>query len=65
ADQQGSPAHEIAVRLMELGASVSYHDPHAPGCSGRPLSVVALSYGRTVSVSPWWCTSAGRRSGPR
>ncbi|GGW83769.1 UDP-N-acetyl-D-glucosamine dehydrogenase [Streptomyces malachitofuscus] len=28
ADQQGSPAQEIAVRLMELGASVSYHDPH-------------------------------------
>lgn len=30
ADQQGSPAHEIALRLMELGASVSYHDPHVP-----------------------------------
>ncbi|MDT0398469.1 MULTISPECIES: nucleotide sugar dehydrogenase [Streptomyces] len=30
ADQQGSPAQEIAVRLMELGASVSYHDPHVP-----------------------------------
>ncbi|MFK4109569.1 nucleotide sugar dehydrogenase [Streptomyces sp. NPDC002176] len=30
ADQQGTPAHEIAVRLMELGASVSYHDPHIP-----------------------------------
>lgn len=30
ADQQGSPAQEIAVRLMELGASVSYHDPHIP-----------------------------------
>ncbi|AZM60498.1 MULTISPECIES: nucleotide sugar dehydrogenase [unclassified Streptomyces] len=30
ADQQGSPAREIAVRLMELGASVSYHDPHVP-----------------------------------
>ncbi|MFF9374156.1 nucleotide sugar dehydrogenase [Streptomyces griseoluteus] len=30
ADQQGAPAHEIAVRLMELGASVSYHDPHIP-----------------------------------
>ncbi|QKW02134.1 nucleotide sugar dehydrogenase [Streptomyces sp. NA02536] len=28
ADQQGAPAQEIAVRLMELGASVSYHDPH-------------------------------------
>ncbi|MFJ9540375.1 nucleotide sugar dehydrogenase [Streptomyces sp. NPDC101225] len=30
ADQQGTPAQEIAVRLMELGASVSYHDPHVP-----------------------------------
>ncbi|MFD7700573.1 nucleotide sugar dehydrogenase [Streptomyces caelestis] len=30
ADRQGSPAQEIAVRLMELGASVSYHDPYVP-----------------------------------
>ncbi|QNP70705.1 nucleotide sugar dehydrogenase [Streptomyces roseirectus] len=30
ADQQNTPAREIAVRLMELGASVSYHDPHVP-----------------------------------
>ena len=30
ADQQGTPAREIATRLMELGASVSYHDPHVP-----------------------------------
>ncbi|MFJ9045455.1 nucleotide sugar dehydrogenase [Streptomyces sp. NPDC102347] len=30
ADLQGSPAQEIAVRLMELGASISYHDPHVP-----------------------------------
>ncbi|AZP19856.1 nucleotide sugar dehydrogenase [Streptomyces aquilus] len=30
ADQQATPAREIAVRLMELGASVSYHDPHVP-----------------------------------
>ncbi|MEU6770942.1 nucleotide sugar dehydrogenase [Streptomyces sp. NPDC046759] len=27
ADQQGTPAQEIAIRLMELGASLSYHDP--------------------------------------
>jgi UDP-N-acetyl-D-glucosamine dehydrogenase len=33
ADQQGTPAHEIAVRLMELGASVSYHDPHVASWS--------------------------------
>ncbi|PBC61712.1 UDP-N-acetyl-D-glucosamine dehydrogenase [Streptomyces sp. Tue6028] len=38
-DQQGSPAHEIAVRLMELGASVSYHDPYVPAWSvlDRPV----------------------------
>jgi UDP-N-acetyl-D-glucosamine dehydrogenase len=30
ADQQSTPAQEIATRLMELGASVSYHDPHIP-----------------------------------
>ncbi|MFI9175675.1 nucleotide sugar dehydrogenase [Streptomyces lincolnensis] len=30
ADQQATPAQEIAVRLMQLGASVSYHDPHIP-----------------------------------
>ncbi|NBM19188.1 nucleotide sugar dehydrogenase, partial [Streptomyces sp. GC420] len=30
ADLEGSPAHEIAVRLMELGAHLSYHDPHVP-----------------------------------
>ncbi|MEU5215608.1 nucleotide sugar dehydrogenase [Streptomyces sp. NPDC020807] len=29
-DRQGSPADEIARRLMDLGAAVSYHDPHAP-----------------------------------
>ncbi|UIX31382.1 nucleotide sugar dehydrogenase [Streptomyces sp. GQFP] len=39
ADQQGSPAQEIAIRLMELGASVSYHDPHVPSWSvlNRPV----------------------------
>jgi nucleotide sugar dehydrogenase len=30
ADQQGTPAREIALRLMELGASVRYHDPYVP-----------------------------------
>ncbi|KAB1146012.1 nucleotide sugar dehydrogenase [Streptomyces luteolifulvus] len=39
ADQQAAPAHEIAMRLMELGASVSYHDPHIPSWSvlDRPV----------------------------
>ncbi|MGW0819752.1 nucleotide sugar dehydrogenase [Streptomyces sp. NPDC002845] len=38
-DQQGTPAHEIALRLMELGAAVSYHDPHVPAWSvlDRPV----------------------------
>jgi UDP-N-acetyl-D-mannosaminuronate dehydrogenase len=30
ADLQGSPATEIARRLTDLGASVSYHDPYVP-----------------------------------
>ncbi|POX55474.1 nucleotide sugar dehydrogenase [Streptomyces sp. Ru71] len=30
ADQQGTPAEEIATALMKLGAAVSYHDPLVP-----------------------------------
>ncbi|MFM9369385.1 nucleotide sugar dehydrogenase [Streptomyces sp. Da 82-17] len=30
AGRQGSPANEIATRLMELGAAISYHDPYVP-----------------------------------
>jgi UDP-N-acetyl-D-glucosamine dehydrogenase len=30
ADQESSPATEIARRLMDLGAAVSYHDPYVP-----------------------------------
>ncbi|MEV6394141.1 nucleotide sugar dehydrogenase [Streptomyces sp. NPDC051907] len=30
ADLEGSPAAEIARRLMDLGAAVSYHDPYIP-----------------------------------
>ncbi|MEU6912020.1 nucleotide sugar dehydrogenase [Streptomyces olindensis] len=39
ADLEGTPAQEIALRLMELGASVSYHDPHVPAWSvlDRPV----------------------------
>ncbi|RLU83999.1 UDP-N-acetyl-D-glucosamine dehydrogenase [Streptomyces griseocarneus] len=29
-DQEGAPAREIASRLMELGAQLSYHDPYVP-----------------------------------
>ncbi|MFF4586837.1 nucleotide sugar dehydrogenase [Streptomyces sp. NPDC001388] len=39
ADLQNTPAREIAIRLMELGAAVSYHDPHVPSWSvlDRPV----------------------------
>ncbi|WP_432010973.1 nucleotide sugar dehydrogenase [Streptomyces cucumeris] len=30
ADEEGSPAREIASRLMDLGAEISYHDPYVP-----------------------------------
>ncbi|MEU5364760.1 nucleotide sugar dehydrogenase [Streptomyces sp. NPDC005925] len=30
ADQQATPAQEIAIRLSQLGAQLSYHDPHVP-----------------------------------
>ncbi|KOV93464.1 UDP-N-acetyl-D-glucosamine dehydrogenase [Streptomyces sp. NRRL B-1140] len=33
ADLQGTPAREIALRLRELGAAVSYHDPYVPAWS--------------------------------
>jgi nucleotide sugar dehydrogenase len=46
ADQQAAPAQEIAVRLMELGASVSYHDPHIPAWTvlDRPVPRVDSLY---------------------
>ena len=39
ADRQHTPAREIALGLMELGASVSYHDPYVPAWSvlDRPV----------------------------
>jgi UDP-N-acetyl-D-glucosamine dehydrogenase len=39
ADLQGTPATEIARRLIDLGAAVSYHDPHIPDwrVHGRPV----------------------------
>ncbi|MFP3988465.1 nucleotide sugar dehydrogenase [Streptomyces sp. E11-3] len=39
ADQQGAPAQEIATRLMEMGATISYHDPYIPHWRvlGRPV----------------------------
>ncbi|MHB9859662.1 nucleotide sugar dehydrogenase [Streptomyces sp. YIM S03343] len=39
ADRQQTPAREIALGLMELGASVSYHDPYVPAWSvlDRPV----------------------------
>ena len=46
ADQEGSPAQEIATRLMELGAAVSYHDPIVPSWSilDRPVPRVDSLY---------------------
>lgn len=39
ADQESSPATEIAHRLMDLGAAVSYHDPYVPDWRVRELPV--------------------------
>ncbi|MEW2547485.1 nucleotide sugar dehydrogenase [Streptomyces sp. NPDC047002] len=39
ADQEASPATEIAGRLMDLGASVSYHDPYVFDWGVRGLPV--------------------------
>ncbi|MFJ8664642.1 nucleotide sugar dehydrogenase [Streptomyces sp. NPDC093600] len=39
ADREGSPADEIARRLMDLGAVVSYHDPYVPDWRVRDLPV--------------------------
>ncbi|MFI0823634.1 nucleotide sugar dehydrogenase [Streptomyces roseolus] len=39
ADREGSPADEIAGRLMDLGAVVSFHDPHVPDWRVRDLPV--------------------------
>ncbi|MGW0470181.1 nucleotide sugar dehydrogenase [Streptomyces coeruleorubidus] len=46
ADLHGTPAQEVALRLMELGASVSYHDPHVPAWSvlDRPVPRVDSLY---------------------
>ncbi|WP_149184937.1 nucleotide sugar dehydrogenase [Streptomyces sp. TRM49041] len=39
ADRAGSPAPEIAQRLMDMGAAVSYHDPYVPVWRVRDLPV--------------------------
>ncbi|GAA1920555.1 nucleotide sugar dehydrogenase [Streptomyces sodiiphilus] len=38
-DQEGSPAREIATRLLELGAQLSFHDPYVAQwrAAGRPI----------------------------
>ncbi|MBQ0988072.1 nucleotide sugar dehydrogenase [Streptomyces sp. F63] len=45
-DRTGSPADEIASRLMALGARLSYHDPHVPQWSvlGRPVPRADFPY---------------------
>jgi UDP-N-acetyl-D-mannosaminuronate dehydrogenase len=44
-DLRESPALDIVVLLQELGAEVSYHDPHVPEAivDGRALKSVALT----------------------
>ncbi|MFJ7076066.1 nucleotide sugar dehydrogenase [Streptomyces sp. NPDC098781] len=39
ADQQSTPAQEVATRLLELGACISYHDPYVASWSilDRPV----------------------------
>ena len=39
ADQTGSPASEVAARLLGRGAQLSYHDPYVPAwlVQGRPI----------------------------
>ncbi|WP_455352482.1 nucleotide sugar dehydrogenase [Streptomyces sp. SYSU K217416] len=39
ADQAGAPADEIACRLLDLGAQLSYHDPYVPGWRVRDQPV--------------------------
>ncbi|MET9799364.1 nucleotide sugar dehydrogenase [Streptomyces sp. NPDC006368] len=39
ADQEGAPATEIARRLMDMGAVVSYHDPYVADWRVRDLPV--------------------------
>ncbi|WP_406184333.1 nucleotide sugar dehydrogenase [Streptomyces sp. NBC_01006] len=38
-DQEGAPAREIASRLLDLGALVSYHDPYVAGWRVRDRPV--------------------------
>ncbi|NGO71126.1 nucleotide sugar dehydrogenase [Streptomyces boncukensis] len=39
AHQEGAPAREVATRLRDLGAQLSYHDPYVPQwrVAGRPV----------------------------
>lgn len=39
ADQESSPATEIACRLTDLGAAISYHDPYVPDWRVRDVPV--------------------------
>ena len=39
ADQEASPAREIATRLMDMGAQIGYHDPHVQDWRVRELPV--------------------------
>jgi UDP-N-acetyl-D-glucosamine dehydrogenase len=44
-DTRESPALKIVARLREMGAEVSYHDPHVPSLPGFGLASVDLEAG--------------------
>jgi UDP-N-acetyl-D-glucosamine dehydrogenase len=44
-DMRESPALKIAAMLRDLGADVSYHDPHVPAVAELGLESVALEDG--------------------
>lgn len=52
ADQQGAPAREIAARLMDLGAQLSYHDPYVPQwrVAGRQVPRADALYEATAAA---------------
>jgi UDP-N-acetyl-D-glucosamine dehydrogenase len=50
ADLRESPALKIIDHLRELGAEVSYHDPHVPSLPGKGLDSVALDAAAEVDA---------------
>ncbi len=72
ASQEGAPAREVAGRLKELGAQLSYHDPYVPQwrVAGQPVppAPTRCTRPRRKRTSPCCCsTTAGTtcRGSPR